>query len=167
MKSFVIVLIAILATSCIGPHGTDEYVVGIEGEFGRQVMGQPEFYRFCFQGYDELIKVMTAVDDPGSRWELRIRIVVADTEHVRVDETEPASFQGNNKLYKIGKAAIQRACRRSVFSSSTIDRLRGLGAFTLVVRHQDRPNQALEPTTPAVTIPAAQEVAPAGVVAHL
>ena len=29
------------------------------------------------------------------------------------------------------------------------------------------PNQALEPTTPAVTIPAAQEVAPAGVVAHL
>jgi len=30
-----------------------------------------------------------------------------------------------------------------------------------------RPNQALEPTTPAVTIPAAQEVAPAVVVAHL
>ena len=29
------------------------------------------------------------------------------------------------------------------------------------------PNQALEPTTPAVTIPAAEEVAPAGVVAHL
>jgi len=29
------------------------------------------------------------------------------------------------------------------------------------------PNQALEPTTPAVTIPAAHEVAPAGVVAHL
>jgi hypothetical protein len=28
-------------------------------------------------------------------------------------------------------------------------------------------NQALEPTTPAVTIPAAQEVAPARVVAHL
>ena len=29
------------------------------------------------------------------------------------------------------------------------------------------PNQAPEPTTPAVTIPAAQEVAPAAVVAHL
>ena len=29
------------------------------------------------------------------------------------------------------------------------------------------PNQALEPTTPAVMIPAAQEVMPAGVVAHL
>jgi hypothetical protein len=35
----------------------------------------------------------------------------------------------------------------------------GLGAI--------RPNQALEPTTTAVTIPAAQEVAPAVVVAHL
>ena len=29
------------------------------------------------------------------------------------------------------------------------------------------PNQALEPTTPTVMIPAAQEVTPVGVVAHL
>ena len=32
---------------------------------------------------------------------------------------------------------------------------------------QGTPNQALEPTTPAVMIPAAQEVTPAAVVAHL
>ena len=35
------------------------------------------------------------------------------------------------------------------------------------MKHKVLPNQALEPTTPAVTIPATQEVAPAGVVAHL
>ncbi len=39
--------------------------------------------------------------------------------------------------------------------------------FVTLYQSQIPPNQALEPTTPAVTIPAAQEVAPAGVVAHL
>ena len=43
----------------------------------------------------------------------------------------------------------------------------GYGASRGALTMATEPNQALEPTTLAVTIPAAQEVAPAKVVAHL